>query len=210
MNKNSISHGVPKEHLWPLIWLWVTQPLEHPSHPWYMQGKDGPYPCLLDLKHEGFYLTEVHLPSCLLSTSHLGSLGGGRRRDISRGWASLHDLHAWQVHQRLQCHHTVLVVLRELGMAALSLWQRNCLNSVPREFCLSAGHCPWPVLLLGIPGAVPGQQLPQPLLCCWLSGLAPSVQLTALPAGGKWVTLHENLLGKLVLVLLGSLSCTGR
>lgn len=23
MNKNSISHGVPKEHVWPLIWLWI-------------------------------------------------------------------------------------------------------------------------------------------------------------------------------------------
>lgn len=59
-----------------------------------MQGKDAPHPCLLDseLKHEKRHLSHWS-SSVSLSHFHLGSPWRRERRDNSRGWASLPDLH---------------------------------------------------------------------------------------------------------------------
>lgn len=157
---------------------------------------------------KGIYLTGVHLSACLLFT--WAPLGGGK------GGITPEAEHPCLICiQRLPCHHMVLVVLRELGMAALSLclhhplW-RNCLNSSPRGAlpCSRALSLACPAA--GDPWCCARTAAPTALAVVLISVLAPSVQLRALPAGGKWVTLHENLLDKLVLVLLGCPSCTGR
>lgn len=220
MNKSSISHGVPKEHVWPLIWLQVTHPLWHTSYPWYMQGKDVPQSCLLDsdLKHEERHSSHWSSSVCLSPFHQSPGLpleeGRWSRKGEKEGYLQRLSIFAWFAEVAVSPHGVSDAQWAWDG-CCVPVLAPSLVEKLPKFRSQGSSAFQQGTLPVACPaglgtGVVPGQQLPQPFLRCWLSVLAPSVQLTALPAGGECVTPHGNLLDKLLLVLLGSLSCTGR